>query len=547
MKILLSWLNEYGDFGDPADDDVDALADTMTSTRPARSTTIDHVGATVAGVVTARVLRTERHPDAAKVHRVYVDAGDGVERHVWCGAFNMQPGDVVPLATLGTTMPDGRTIEPARHPRHRLRGHAVLGARARPRRRPRRHPHPPRRARRSACRTATPSGSTADVSIDLDVTRNRPDCWGYVGVARDLAAQLGIDVPTADARARRSPASRRAGATVEHRRRRRAVRGSPRRSSRGVRVGPSRRLDGAPAHRRRHAPDQQRRRRQQLRDARAQPAEPRLRPRHARRRRVPRPPRAATARRMTTLDGIERTFTADDLLICDANDTPIGLGRDHGRPRHRDQRRDDHVALEMAWFEPIGDRPRPRPASACAREASAALRARRRPVRHRPRPSPASSSCCARPVPISSCTPAPVDARTADLPAAPTRSTCASPRSTAILGTALVGRRSRRVARPDRLHGDRRRRRSNRGAAVVATRLRPPRSTSSRRSPATTATTALGKTVPKSVVHGGLTVAPAAPPPAARGAARARDLRGDAEPVPGARHARARRARRPRR
>ena len=56
-------------------------------------------------------MRLEQHPDAAKVQRVYVDAGDGVERHVWCGAFNMQPGDVVPLATLGTTMPDGRTIE----------------------------------------------------------------------------------------------------------------------------------------------------------------------------------------------------------------------------------------------------------------------------------------------------------------------------------------------------------------------------------------------------------------------------------------------------
>ncbi len=61
--------------------------------------------------MTARVLRLEQHPDAAKVQRVYVDAGDGLERHVWCGAFNMAVGDVVPLATLGTTMPNGMTIE----------------------------------------------------------------------------------------------------------------------------------------------------------------------------------------------------------------------------------------------------------------------------------------------------------------------------------------------------------------------------------------------------------------------------------------------------
>ncbi|MEQ9164174.1 MAG: hypothetical protein RLN74_15780, partial [Ilumatobacter fluminis] len=109
MKVLLSWLNEYGDFADPTDDDaVQRLADTMTALGLAVED-IDRVGDTVDGVVSARVLRLEQHPDAAKVQRVYVDAGDGSERHVWCGAFNMQVGDVVPLATLGTTMPNGMT------------------------------------------------------------------------------------------------------------------------------------------------------------------------------------------------------------------------------------------------------------------------------------------------------------------------------------------------------------------------------------------------------------------------------------------------------
>ena len=36
-------------------------------------------------------------------------------------------------------------------------------------------------------------GLRLDVLIDADVTRNRPDCWGYVGVARDLAAKLGVE------------------------------------------------------------------------------------------------------------------------------------------------------------------------------------------------------------------------------------------------------------------------------------------------------------------------------------------------------------------
>ena len=62
-------------------------------------------------------------------------------------------------------------------------------------------------------------GLTPDVLIDADVTRNRPDCWGYVGVARDLAAKLGTRVPAADTRARR----RRRRADGDRRDRRRAT------------------------------------------------------------------------------------------------------------------------------------------------------------------------------------------------------------------------------------------------------------------------------------------------------------------------------------
>jgi phenylalanyl-tRNA synthetase beta chain len=105
-KIVLSWLNDLV----PVGEDVAALAASLTQLGM-QVEDITVTGAPVAGVVTARVLRTERHADAAKVHRVWVDAGDGVERHVWCGAFNMAAGDVVPLAQAGTVMPDGRVIE----------------------------------------------------------------------------------------------------------------------------------------------------------------------------------------------------------------------------------------------------------------------------------------------------------------------------------------------------------------------------------------------------------------------------------------------------
>ena len=105
MRVLLSVLREMADLPD----DPASVADAMNRLGMAVES-IEHTGAPVARVVTARIVRMEKHPDAAKVTRCWVDAGDGNECHVWCGATNMGPGDVVPLATLGTVMPDGREI-----------------------------------------------------------------------------------------------------------------------------------------------------------------------------------------------------------------------------------------------------------------------------------------------------------------------------------------------------------------------------------------------------------------------------------------------------
>ena len=90
MKILRSWLNEFANFGN----DVDAIAASLTKLGLAVES-VEQVGLPVKGVVVAKVLRTERHPDAAKVHRVYVDAGDGVAVQVDRqdqGAQDQQPG-----------------------------------------------------------------------------------------------------------------------------------------------------------------------------------------------------------------------------------------------------------------------------------------------------------------------------------------------------------------------------------------------------------------------------------------------------------------------
>jgi phenylalanyl-tRNA synthetase beta chain len=342
MKVLLSWLNDYAPFGD----DVDALEVAFNRIGLAVDEVI-HAGASVPGVITARVVRTERHPDAAKVHRVYVDSGDGVERHVWCGAFNMVAGDIVPLATPGTTMPDGRTIEP-----RPILGIQSDGMLCSARELGLGDDHSGIVVLPAGTALGLPYGEALglaqDVVFDLDVTRNRPDCWGHIGVARDLAAHLGLPFSPPSPKLDASGAERHTPVAI--------VDGD--RCGRftstvmsGVRVGPSARWMA-----------------ERLTNAGMRPINNVVdvsnyvmlemnQPTHAydlatlggggfRIR------RAQDGETIVTLDGATRAVRADDLLICDANDVPIGIGGIMGGLDSEISDATTDVALEIAWFEP---------------------------------------------------------------------------------------------------------------------------------------------------------------------------------------------------
>lgn len=344
MKIVHSWLTDLA----PVGDDVDAIADAITHLGLAVEDVV-RVGATVPGVVTARVLRTERHPDAAKVHRVWVDTGDGVERHVWCGAFNMQPGDVIPLATPGTQMPDGRAIEPK--PILSIASDGMLcsarelglgddhsGILILPEGTPLGVPY------------GEALGLGEEIVYDLDVLRNRPDAYGHVGVARDVAAHFGVELRASAAPLGATGSDRSASVEI--------VAGDrcPRFTTivmSNIVVGPSpewmvRRLGAAGMRSINNVVDVSNYVMLETNQ-----------PNHAYdldslggggfRIRL-----AADGETLITLDDVERTLTSSDLLICDATDRPIGLAGIMGGQNTEINASTTTIALETAWFEPMG-------------------------------------------------------------------------------------------------------------------------------------------------------------------------------------------------
>ncbi|TMK70290.1 MAG: phenylalanine--tRNA ligase subunit beta, partial [Actinobacteria bacterium] len=184
MKVPYSWLTEYCDPGLSADELAERLA--MRTTEVER---IGYVGVpSPEGFVVGRVVSVERHPNADRLSVCQVEDGDG-QRTIVCGAPNVAAGQTVPVALPGATMPGGQKLGQAK-----LRGVVsdgmilsetelelgddaagiiVLDDDAAP---------------------GTPLGEVLPVSepvLELEVNSNRVDCFGVYGVAREVHAFSG--------------------------------------------------------------------------------------------------------------------------------------------------------------------------------------------------------------------------------------------------------------------------------------------------------------------------------------------------------------------
>ena len=322
MKVLLSWLRDFAP--------VDAAG------RRARRPCCRDLGTgRRVGRARRRGPRRRRRGQGARARAASrtptgsgwstVDAGGGEPVQVVCGAWNIEPSATsCPWPRVGTVLPDGMEIG-----RRKMKGvvvqrDAVLAPTSSgSRRRPRRHPRPARR--RSTPGHADRRGPGHRARRRLRPRGQPQPPRRHVG--RGRGPRPGRPAGRAVHRCPSPPSSRRPGDAAEP-----ASIGRDRRPDlcgrfvarvlRGVTVGPSPRWIASAADPARHAPDQQRRRRVELRDARARPAQPRLRPGPAARAAASGSAGPATGETLVTLDDVERTLVADDLLICDGDDAP---------------------------------------------------------------------------------------------------------------------------------------------------------------------------------------------------------------------------------
>ncbi len=190
MKIPYSWLVSYCDPGLSPEEIGETLA--MHSIEFERTS---QVGASSAeGFVVGRVISAEKHPDADRLSVCEVDTGDGT-RTIVCGAPNVAAGQTVAVALPGAVMPDGTKLGTAK-----LRGIESHGMILSERELELGEDHEGIMVLADGPAVGTPLSevfAVAEPVIELEPTSNRVDCFGVYGVARELHAVTGAELEPA--------------------------------------------------------------------------------------------------------------------------------------------------------------------------------------------------------------------------------------------------------------------------------------------------------------------------------------------------------------
>lgn len=106
MKISLEWLNEYVDLSDITPEQI-AHELTMSGLEVED---IEKTGAKFTNIRTAQIKMIDQHPNADKLHLVTVDLGSE-QKTVVCGAQNIEVGQIIPYASVGSKVLDRKTGE----------------------------------------------------------------------------------------------------------------------------------------------------------------------------------------------------------------------------------------------------------------------------------------------------------------------------------------------------------------------------------------------------------------------------------------------------
>ncbi|HET9114737.1 MAG TPA: phenylalanine--tRNA ligase subunit beta [Gaiellaceae bacterium] len=186
MRIPVGWLREYVRVDATTAEIAQAL-----SISTAEVNGIERVG--VDGELglfrVGHVLEAEKHPDADRLQLTSVDVGEDRPYSIVCGAWNFGAGAKVAVALPGATLPNGLTLE-----RRKLRGQISEGMILAEDELDLGTDHSGIIVLEDSLEPGTPLADVlplVDEVLDVEATGNRADLYAVYGIAREVAALFG--------------------------------------------------------------------------------------------------------------------------------------------------------------------------------------------------------------------------------------------------------------------------------------------------------------------------------------------------------------------
>lgn len=191
MKISYNWLKQYLKLDLPAEETGIILTDLGLEVEGIEP--YESVKGGLKGVVVGHVLECEKHPNADKLKITKVDVGAEAPLQIVCGAPNVAQGQKVPVATIGTVLYD-KEGNPFEIKKGKIRGEESYGMICAEDELGLGESHDGIMVLDDKYTVGTPCSKVFEVETDevfeIGLTPNRADAMSHYGVARDLRAGL---------------------------------------------------------------------------------------------------------------------------------------------------------------------------------------------------------------------------------------------------------------------------------------------------------------------------------------------------------------------
>jgi phenylalanyl-tRNA synthetase beta chain len=191
MKISYNWLKQFIKIDLKSDETAAILTDLGLEVEVVEK--YQSVRGGLEGVVVGHVLTCEKHPDADRLKITTVDLGNGTPVQIVCGASNVAAGQKVPVATIGTKLFDKDGVE-FEIKKGKIRGQESHGMICAEDELGLGTSHDGIMILDEKLKPGTPCATVFNIENDevfeIGLTPNRADAMSHYGVARDLRASL---------------------------------------------------------------------------------------------------------------------------------------------------------------------------------------------------------------------------------------------------------------------------------------------------------------------------------------------------------------------